>query len=708
MAEATITQKEAHTAALGLSHEIAPRNMRMQALEKSLQAHNGREGLEGLHGFSGSGRREETAQDILLTGIENGKRTAYVEPGSLAPAINPEMKRRDDVNAQTELYLTFIQEGYDKLSDAQKTTFRNQILEAINRNPNLQRVLGEVNMGAQRATLDRLVADDEIRVALAEILGTAYSQDTVKAATEIEKRLLATNATAKAKDAEVQALKTEHTRLDTEKVTINTDLKSFKEDGITVQVGGVDIKFDSREKALIDLQKTAAVRNYLHLSEQVQILRNAGGKDKTKLHQAENDLATAALDSEVHDFVTFYSQKQELEKKLAENSRLRQDVTRQLPVKEAEQIAAQHEYATARSEREALAKDFHNDVMHAVQNATEQVLVSRAKRVSGISAEILNTADSEVDKKAKEKLIQHVEKRWDVLARRSRIGKEEIRLNKTLAQADYQALMRDGPSGLARRIIDTTDLTTEEKEHLKHNSDFLAKSGVDLAEKTLAMYITTGGNFSDGESAVLSQKDWGEGAFQKWVDNNPQAKSLMEKLKATNKSNGKLEDLHKRFGGKFVAALILALLGIVTFAVAGPVMAAAAGSAGGEIMKLLGNASGSISERAGGLGSFAANATEAVSQVDGGAMVSGAQEAAAQAGDNFANNTSDLQAQLHERGNPLANALQGEVHEEIATLAQNPQISEPLASGKEYVEQNPLRVAAVGAGGALAVNRLRK
>lgn len=533
-----------------LKTKQATQIMTEQAVIDNVPVHVGRRNMENNVGTT----RDETTGAIK----RDGKETKLY-------------KKLTNAQKEVDQFLA----GYEKLTDIQRDKLRplaEQVLyEKI---PDLEKTLAGVDPAIKKELFDRLLSDQEVRLALKE-------ENAKLLATKLEDNVSEARAKYNAAEEAKNDNQTERDNIATEKGTIDNALKEF-------EVGGKHYsELQSAEQCQEDYDVTFEKVNGLkktldRLNSRLDIVDGEDAKGlEILIQKKEGALETAKAEqrealNKLNKVKDLEAQRDQSKARKAELEVRRIDLEKVKADLDKEFILAKEEFKSSQRARAEEEEDYVYENENLILNALRKVVTERIRVTEEAEQAVLGKEVEQATDVAMKSLLKKMNENY----REEKIGRKGKLIYKQKKQKineHWQKGLPEGGDNLVKEYLSGSGLTLEQQTEKLNNPEFMKSAREKVMERLIREKLKMG-TLTTSEADYIADTDWGEGLIERAIQRNKEVEEQIKKDfgEGNLKAGSYLEGIKKKSKGSVLKYLML-LFGTLAFG-AVPLYNAAKGS----------------------------------------------------------------------------------------------------------------------------------
>lgn len=497
------------------------------------------------------------------------------------PAGSEVEKRFDDAQKYAKLSKDLLEQGYDRLTVAQKGEARKFVEQAIKAWPEGNNLfVGPPPMAAtdKQAIIEAVLKDPELLVKARSVFEQTIDssralQDTVsEAGTKLDE----------AKKIETDK-KAAISRNNTEKTTVEAELKQFQ------TTGGIDGPKLARLKAIeaalptltSDLRtkqnQIADARDTIKDLEYSRRVALNRGVDTTTIdgeltakRSESRTLQTEITDIEtqINEKVSLESDRTTFEQKKQQLEEERIQLNEELKTLTQERIRVQAEFATAKLSRASQEQDFVDSLKGVTSEATMQYLEEKVAAAELVQRQLLEEEKARAVDPAEKVVLDAILTRWDKEVEKESFWSgtryKTVEFKKEKIDIDFGTMISaKDPKPVIRDMLIASGMSAADADAKLSDPEFMNKVQPKVVERLITRKLQTG-KITEQEGRVIKESDWGETAVTAAIQNKKGLKAMFDELRAEGALKGGIKEWYKRKSGGNILKLLLLIFGTAT------------------------------------------------------------------------------------------------------------------------------------------------
>lgn len=425
-----------------------------------------------------------------------------------------------------------------------------------------------------RELIEALLRDSSVRSALAQFLNGIFNPQEFQGDKDLHRKLLEARRKRDSITRELTTLRSQREIL-IQAINARNDFytdQRYQSQSLRDVTG-------TRAEVLRRLGDMPMVRWYINLLEQNDRLFAQLGNNSSNQRQIqsirrnieENNIRIQDLRNrhpEVREYIDLSSQQNTLNQQSQEAIQRLPEIERLISETEARETQAINEENDATFKLITRSQEFLSKIRGALREAFRTTINARIEQIitGGEYSSTKTKVKEDIAKRPIEALNQLMERRW---IRRNPSRPEDVRLDLQQASQDFLILLRYGPEGLIRQMLQATDLGLQQNQIndlMRDETNFnTSERRKEIASRVLTAYIGAGGRLSENQLRVIATSQWGENIINEVISKNNSIKSLIEQAKQGGIAKMTLgEIIGNRLGWSRFLLILLMGLGIIT------------------------------------------------------------------------------------------------------------------------------------------------
>ncbi|MBL7150448.1 hypothetical protein ISS86_00780 [Candidatus Microgenomates bacterium] len=488
-----------------------------------------------------------------------------------------EQKKFDEAKKEADLIKKYLEQGYDKLNNTEKTKLRTAVMAECNRRPALAAEIAAMTGNQPQEFLERILKDPELSQHAQEIFEALLdpSKDLADVIAPIQKALEEAEFKLEEKKGDFGLVEWQLERTDVrlaeyEDRTSLKGKKGEKLDELELLRKDEPALIIERDERQANLQ--ALTSRYETFERDINATRDAiqKGRDlatyglrpidqieaeakgvlqRARTEQLAYNKAQAALDRKAALEQEFKEVKPQLEERVVELKKELKEKEIDVKKAKAEVGRRQQELAGAKNLRASQEQDIVNELKNVIGEATSEWLNAEAQRLTNALNEEL-TVLREKTKELQEKLMYEAVQEeltkektgyWGI--QRILHRKKETRrfVDEKKAEKYYNTLITKGPEEAMKELLMTREnpenpgnnYTEDEAKAIVADKEYAEKVQPEVIKQLLARQLITGG-IRQEDIYFITTSQWGKGMIEQALALNEEFRKNVDGVMGAN------------------------------------------------------------------------------------------------------------------------------------------------------------------------------